>query len=113
MADKRKSSPGKAPDLESRLAAARKAAEGRKPRGSIESGAFGVATRLVAELVAGLVVGGGMGWLLDRLLGTKPWLLVVFFILGAAAGILNVFRAARQMNATQQDDAEDDTKGDD
>ena len=117
MADKRKSSGPKASDwksLESRLAAARKVAEGRKPRGSqIERGAFGVATRLVAELVAGLVVGGGIGWLLDHLLGTKPWMLVVFFILGSIAGIMNVFRAASQMNAAQTDDTDDDAKDDD
>ncbi len=64
-----------------------------------ETSAFGIATRLVAELVAGLVVGGGLGWFLDRWLGTSPWLLIVFFALGAVAGISNVFRAARQMNA--------------
>lgn len=110
MADKRKSSDSKASQgksLESRLKAARKAAMGREPRGTIERGAFGVATRLVAELVAGLVVGGGIGWLLDRLLGTKPWMLVVFFILGSIAGIMNVFRAATQMNAGQIDGTKD------
>jgi len=35
----------------------------------------------------------GAGWLLDRWLGTKPWLMIVFFFLGAAAGIMNVYRA--------------------
>lgn len=115
MADKRKSSSPKASDrksLEGRLAAARKAAEGRKPRGKIERGAFGIATRLVAELVAGLVVGGGIGWVLDRLLNTRPWMLVVFFILGSIAGIMNVFRAASQMNAGQQDDTTNDVNDD-
>jgi ATP synthase protein I len=98
--------------LESRLAQAKLAAEGRKPRAMMERGAFGIATRLVAELVSGLVVGGGIGWLLDRLLNTRPWLLVVFFILGAIAGIMNVFRAAAQMNAGQPPKTDDDTNDD-
>ena len=59
--------------------------------------ALGLAFRLAVELVAGLVVGGGIGWLLDKWLGTSPLFLLVFFALGTAAGILNVFRTARQM----------------
>ena len=54
--------------------------------------------RIGVELVAGLVVGGGIGWLLDRWLGTMPAMLILFFFLGAAAGIVNVFRTVRQMN---------------
>ena len=61
--------------------------------------AIGIAFRLSTELVAGLVVGGGMGWLLDKWLGTSPWLLLIFFFLGVAAGILNVFRTAQQIAA--------------
>ena len=45
------------------------------------------------ELVAALVVGVAIGWGIDRWLGTRPWGLLVFFFLGAAAGILNVYRA--------------------
>jgi len=50
--------------------------------------------RLSSELVAGVLVGAGLGWLIDRLLGTSPWGLIVFFLLGFAAGILNVMRSA-------------------
>ncbi|HKS84427.1 MAG TPA: AtpZ/AtpI family protein, partial [Pseudolabrys sp.] len=46
------------------------------------------------ELVAGVLVGAAVGWLLDRWLGTSPWGLIVFFLLGFAAGVLNVMRAA-------------------
>jgi ATP synthase protein I len=46
----------------------------------------------------GLVVGGGIGWLLDRWLGTSPLLLILFFLVGAAAGMYNVVRAAREIN---------------
>ncbi|MBS0248028.1 MAG: AtpZ/AtpI family protein [Proteobacteria bacterium] len=50
--------------------------------------------RMSTELVAGVLVGGGLGWLLDRWLGISPWGLIVFLLLGFAAGVLNVMRAA-------------------
>lgn len=63
-------------------------ADGRTDRGE----GIGLALRVGTELVAGVAVGAGMGWLLDYWLGTKPWLMIVFFILGSAAGMINVFR---------------------
>jgi len=45
-----------------------------------------------------LVLGGGLGWLLDRWWHTSPAMLILFFFLGAAAGIVNVFRTAREIN---------------
>ncbi|MBM3518791.1 MAG: AtpZ/AtpI family protein [Alphaproteobacteria bacterium] len=50
-------------------------------------------------MAAGLAAGAVLGWVLDSWLGTKPWLLVAGFFLGGAAGILNVYRTARRMNA--------------
>jgi ATP synthase protein I len=50
--------------------------------------------RLSTELVAGVLVGAAIGWLLDRLLGISPWGMIVFLLLGFAAGVLNVMRAA-------------------
>jgi ATP synthase protein I len=50
--------------------------------------------RLSAELVAGVLVGAALGWLLDRWLGISPWGMIVFLLLGFAAGVLNVMRAA-------------------
>jgi len=50
--------------------------------------------RLSSELVAGVLVGAGIGWALDRVLGISPWGLIVFLLLGFAAGIVNVIRAA-------------------
>jgi ATP synthase protein I len=61
--------------------------------------AYGEAFKIVADLVVGVVVGGGIGWVLDRQLGTRPWLLVVCLILGFAAGMSNVLRTARRMQA--------------
>ncbi len=51
--------------------------------------------RLSSELVAGVVVGAGLGLLIDRGLGISPWGLIVFLLLGFSAGVLNVARAAR------------------
>jgi ATP synthase protein I len=50
--------------------------------------------RLSSELVAGVVVGALIGWGFDRLLSTSPFGLIVFFLLGFAAGVLNVVRSA-------------------
>jgi ATP synthase protein I len=50
--------------------------------------------RLSTELVAGVLVGAALGWLLDRWLGISPWGLIVFLLLGFAAGVLNVMRTA-------------------
>ena len=60
---------------------------------------LGIAFRFSTELVAALIVGGGLGWCLDWLLHTRPIFMIVFFVLGAAAGIRNVMRAAKEINA--------------
>jgi len=54
-----------------------------------------MAFRIGSELVAGLIVGVGIGLLLDKWLDTSPWFLVAFFFLGAVAGMWNVYRTAR------------------
>ncbi len=86
-------------DLDSRL---RKARGEDQPgdRGRLPGTRLGQALHLAIEMAAALAVGGGLGWLLDDWLGTKPWLFVVFIFVGIAAGILNAFRAARRMGAT-------------
>jgi ATP synthase protein I len=50
--------------------------------------------RLSSELVGGVLVGAGLGWLVDRLLGISPWGFIVFLLLGFIAGVLNVMRSA-------------------
>jgi ATP synthase protein I len=56
--------------------------------------AFARGFRLSSELIAGVIVGAGIGWGLDRLLSTSPWGLIVFFLLGFVAGVVNVVRSA-------------------
>ena len=51
-----------------------------------------ILSRVATELVAGVMVGAFMGWVLDRWLGTSPLFLVLMFFLGASAGMLNVWR---------------------
>ncbi|MEG6508763.1 AtpZ/AtpI family protein [Methyloligella sp. 2.7D] len=63
--------------------------------------AFGNAMRLGMELIAGVAVGGFIGWTLDQWFGTAPLMMVVFLFLGGAAGILNVIRSAKAMQAGQ------------
>jgi ATP synthase protein I len=53
--------------------------------------------RMAAELVGAVIVGGLIGIGLDWLIGTKPWLFLLFFVLGFAAGVLNVVRAYERM----------------
>lgn len=72
---------------------------------------MGMAFRLSTELVAGLVVGGVIGWLLDKWLGSEPWFLLIFFFLGTAAGILNVFRTAKQLAGDGEQGGDIDKRG--
>jgi ATP synthase protein I len=59
------------------------------------SASFGF--KISTELVAALIVGVGIGLIVDNYLGTKPFGLIIFFILGAFAGFLNVYRVMRRI----------------
>ena len=66
-----------------------------KPAGSsggLPTGPWGIGFRAGVEVVSALVVGIVIGLLLDRWLGTWPWLFLLFFVAGSAAGIMNVYR---------------------
>ncbi len=67
---------------------------GTGPRQATDTSAIARGFRLSTELVAGVLVGAAIGWLLDKWLGISPWGLIVFLLLGFAAGVLNVMRAA-------------------
>lgn len=64
--------------------------------------AFGQAFKIAIELVVGVLFGGLIGWALDRYLGSAPWLLVLFLVLGFAAGMMNVIRTAKRMQAASE-----------
>lgn len=59
--------------------------------------------RLSSELIAGVLVGAVIGWGIDRLFSTSPWGLIVFFLLGFVAGVINVMRAAGVANSGGSD----------
>ena len=64
---------------------------------------IGKALKISTELVAAVVVGSTMGFLLDNWFDTKPLLMISFFFMGVAAGILNVFRSAKKINMNNKD----------
>ena len=74
---------------------------GRRPTSDPPAMARGL--RLSTELVAGVVVGAALGWLIDRFVGSSPWGFIVFLLLGFAAGLLNVMRAAGVIAGSQLD----------
>lgn len=91
-----KSPPPSLDELDAKLRAAKaKRAEqnGKADRHPPNSG-LGLAFRIGTELVAGIAVGTAIGWGLDSWLDTTPWFMIVFFFLGAGAGMLNVYRTA-------------------
>ena len=61
------------------------------------SSKLGVAFKISTEMVAAVVVGTIIGFILDNWFGTKPWLILIFFFVGVVAGILNVFRSAKSI----------------
>lgn len=82
-----------------------KAAQARRPRqrqrgdsgrGGVPSG-IGVGMRMATEIVAAVGVGVGVGLVLDSWLGTKPWLMILFLILGCAAAFMNVIRTGQEL----------------
>lgn len=89
-------------DLEARLRAARdgkpeQGGESRAgPRGNASG--LGVAARITVELVVATLVGFGIGWALDRWLGTAPWMMLLFLLLGGAGGVMNAYRAAKGLD---------------
>jgi ATP synthase protein I len=65
----------------------------RGPQAADASG-YARGFRLSSELVGGVLLGAGIGWALDRVLGISPWGLIVFLLLGFVAGVVSVIRAA-------------------
>ena len=85
-------------DFKTRLRIAKKELNKKKSLENEKRGLFmGSAFRLGTELVAAVVVGTIIGFILDNWFGTKPWFIITFFFIGVIAGILNVIRVANNM----------------
>jgi len=85
-------------DFKTRLKIAKSKIKTQIQKDNEKKGSFmGNAFKLGTELVASVAVGTIIGFILDNWFGTKPWLIIIFFFLGAAAGMLNVIRAANKM----------------
>lgn len=85
-------------DLRLRLDQAEKsrkaASDIKRNRAALPAEAMALVGRIATEIVAGVAVGGFIGWLLDTWLGTSPIFMIVLFFLGAGAGMLNIWRMA-------------------
>ena len=85
-------------DFKTRLKSAKSKIKKQVQSDSEQKGSFmGGAFKLGTELVAAVAVGTIIGFILDSLFDTQPWLIIIFFFLGAAAGMLNVIRTANRM----------------
>ena len=85
-------------DFKTRLKIAKSKIKKQLDNDNEKRGSFmGSAFKLGTELVAAVVVGTIIGFILDSWFDTKPWLIIIFFFLGTAAGILNVIRTANRM----------------
>lgn len=87
--------------LGARIAAMREAHRPRSGRGKEGYTVGSIAWRMVVELVVGVLVGGAMGWGLDALFGTLPLFLIVFGLLGFAAGVRTMMRSADELRQDQ------------
>ncbi|MEL6563565.1 MAG: AtpZ/AtpI family protein [Pseudomonadota bacterium] len=98
--------------LQARIEAA-KEAHAPKPHTPDPHSQAQLAWRMVIELVAGLGIGFGIGYGLDALLGTPPFLMIIFIFLGFAAGILTMMRSAKEVQAEREAaQAAEDAPGD-
>jgi len=90
-------------DLADRIAMARRTQDGPNSahgaKGSGEMTGLARGMRIGTEFIAAILVGGGLGFVIDSVAGTTPWIMLVFLLLGFAAGILNVTRVVAEMNA--------------
>ena len=85
-------------DLKTRLKIAKSKFKKKNPsEKDKEKSSFGKAFQLSTELVSAVLVATIIGFILDSWFDTKPWLIIIFFFLGAAAGIMNVIRTANLM----------------
>ena len=86
-------------DFERRLDKTLQARRGAAGPDTTEGSAAGLAMRAVSELVVGLLVCMGLGWMADKYLGTAPWIMLALMPFGLAAGVVNVMRLSNSQQA--------------
>lgn len=91
--------PDQLEDFERRLDKTLQARRGATGPDTTEGSAAGLALRAVSELVVGLLVAMGLGWMADKYLGTAPWIMLALMPVGLAAGVMNVMRLSRSQQA--------------
>lgn len=96
--------------LDAKIAALRTSRAPRRSAGSDKFSGAALAWRMVTELVVGVLLGSAIGWGLDTLAGTMPLFLVVFLLLGFAAGVRTMMRSATEVNR-RAGDSGDSTRG--
>lgn len=64
---------------------------------------MGLGAKVLVDFLAGIGLGAGIGWALDYWLGSRPWGIIVFCVLGFVAGLLNVIRTANQAQRKEDD----------
>jgi ATP synthase protein I len=79
--------------------------------GESTSSALAFGWRIGIELIGAIIVATFIGWAFDRWLGTRPWGIVIFFFLGIAAGMINVFRAVKGLGMAIGYRKDQQTKG--
>ncbi len=111
-------------DLASRIASAKRERDREDNRASKdaspEMSGLARGMRIGTEFIAAVLVGAGIGYLIDLGLGTSPWGMLILLLMGFAAGILNVIRVVAEMNAASPappgsdlgPDAEDEERDD-
>lgn len=91
-------------EISTRLKIAKKNIKKNKEKNTgVNAASFGKALKISTELVASVVVGSTIGFLLDNWFGTKPLFIICFFFMGVAAGILSVFRSAKKIHKKLQE----------
>ena len=87
-------------DLEKRLGTSLNQRKGQGPD-TTEGSAAGLAFRAVTELVVGIAVCMGLGWMVDKYFGTAPWVMLALMPFGIAAGVVNVMRLSNSKQAEE------------
>lgn len=89
--------------LEKKLSASRQRHQHDDSQGRANANMLGLAWRLTVEMLAGIGVGGLIGWWIDKVLGTEPIFMLLLLVLGMGAGLMNSVRTVSEMRRKQDE----------